>query len=166
MKWSVSALNGIAFGMGVSCMLQCMILIFVSVSNRQIFHMAIASFLSMVIMTGEYMFMFCYDDNTALDIFLWVIICLLHGIVTLAEEVFFVGVMAKLVSSSMQIFADSIRLSACRLGTLIAFSTSTFAFSSLVEVGTIHIVIMVALVLLLIARRKTIQNPQIVIFGR
>ena len=166
MKWSVSALNGIAFGRGVSCMLHCMILIFVSISNRQIFHMAIASFLSMVIMTGVYMFMFCYDDNTALDIFLWVIYCLLHGVVTLVEEVFFVGVMAKLVSSSMQTFADSIRLSAYRLGALIAFSTSAFAFSSLAEVGTIHIVIMVALVLLLIARRKTIQNPQIVIFGR
>ena len=74
--------------------------------------------------------------------------------------------MAKLVSSSMQVLADSMRLSAFRLGTLVAFSTSAFAFNYLVEIGTIHIVITVSLVLLLISRRKTIQNPQIVIFGR
>ena len=166
MKWSVTALSAISFGIGIACMLPCMILIFVSVSNRQIFHVAIAAFLSIIIMTGVYMFIFCYDDNTAVDIFLWVIFCIMYGVVTIVEEVFFVGVMAKLVSSSMQVFADSMRLSAFRLGTLVAFSTSAFAFNYLVEIGTIHIVITVALVLLLISRRKTIQNPQIVIFGR
>ena len=89
MKWSVIALSAISFGIGIACVLHCMILIFVSVSNRQIFHIAIAAFLSLLIMSGMYMLMFCYDDNIARDIFLWVIFCILYGVVIIVEEVFF-----------------------------------------------------------------------------
>ena len=69
---------------------------------------------------------------------MWVVFILLHGLFTLAEEVCLVGILAKMVSSSIQTFADGVRFTMYRLGSVLGFAISVYVFPYMDIVAVVH----------------------------
>ena len=87
----------------------------------------------------------------------------MYAFIVIAQEVFPVATLAKMVSSTHQVFADTVRLTVYRLGALLAMASSALVFQDLDVVAPIHGLIMVLLCFLLLIRRKSFQEPEIVI---
>lgn len=81
--------------------------------------------------------------------------------VVIADEVFFVGVLAQMVSSEYQIFADGVRLTAYRIAGGIAFYAASYTLDNMFISSGVHIFLIFVSITLLIIRRRTLQNSSI-----
>lgn len=104
-----------------------------------------------------------HQVSVSVDVCLWAMFCVLFACQIIYEDVFLVNAIAKMVSSKYQTFADSIRLSFSRLGALSGMLSAPFLFKYLTIAGLIVIGIILSGCFILVVRRKTFQNPAIII---
>ena len=114
-----------------------------------------------MIITEQYYF----RSNKTVDISLWVLFCLLHGLFTVAEEVVLVGTLSKMVTSTIQTFSDGVRFTMYRLGSLLAFAIAGFVFPHMYVMTVVHILLIVILLLLVVGGRKSFKSPRVVVCG-
>ena len=68
-----------------------------------------------------------------------------------------------MVSSSMQSVMDSIRLSVTNVGAVVAMVTAPFALEKLEYVSIVNCCVVMVIVAMMICRKKTLTNPQVII---
>lgn len=163
MNWSVTALNWIIIGVGVSCTIPCLILAFVTISDKFMYVMAMGCILSLAVMESIFIMLPRFNNNLTFDYLVWSVFCMLYALLVVMEEVFLVGCLAKMVTSSIQTFTDSIRLTMYRLGALVALMTSALVFQWIEIVACVHIVIILIGFIILYVRREGFMNPKIII---
>jgi len=110
-------------------------------------------------------FIFIYmrfrHSNVYVNIVLWALWCVIFAVVVVMDEVFLVGVMAKMTSSKVQTFTESLRLAMSRFGALLALMTSALIFEWVEYAFAAGILFCIVALVLLIVRRKTLSSPSI-----
>ena len=163
MGWSASSLSWITIGIGVACVVPCIILTFVTISDRQMYIAAMGCILSLSLMETIFIVLSEYNSNQVFDYIAWTVFSFLYAFLVVMEEVFLVGCLAKMVNSKIQTFADSVRLTMYRLGALIALMTSALIFQWIEMVGFVHIGVILIGFVLMVVRRKSFMHPQVII---
>ena len=163
MKWGILELNIIIFYYGFASVGIMLFLIYRPLSNHHLVYFSICCTVSVTLLLLIVVTFKLYHTNLVLNIILWVVYGTLTAIVVVMEEIFLIGVMAKMTSSSVQAFTESIRLAASRTGALMALLSAAPVFpyvhyfcaclGILTSVGSV----------LLFYRRKPFQNPEILI---
>ena len=164
MGWSNTALNVVVLGEGISCVIPCIILIRYNISDKYMYFIVAGCMLSFGYMEIMYMWLSYFSDILILDVFLWVIFCVLDTFLLIVEEVFLVGCLANMVGSSIQVFSDGVRLTMYRLGSLLALTTSALVFDQILIVGSVHLFIIAVCLVGLYIRRKSFSNQRILIY--
>ncbi|XP_057292132.1 uncharacterized protein LOC130614710 [Hydractinia symbiolongicarpus] len=164
LKWSIVELNLIVLLTGVSCIASCIILIFKTPVDKTIYLLAIFSTISIIFSESTFMVLSYISNCLPLSITLWIIFGISYCFLIVTEEIFLVGCLAKMVSSHIQTYVDSIRLTMYRLGGLAALATSALIFDYILIVGTVHVVLVVIGITLLIYERHALRYPKIIIY--
>lgn len=163
MTWSITELNIIVLCAGLSCFISLLFLSWKPPSDNVIFILAVLSIIFLSALIGVFTFLYFYHNQFEVSIFMWVIYDIGFGIVIVMEEIFFIGCLAKMVSSRIQTYTESVRLSMSRLGALTGLLTSATLFEWMKVVGPMYIAISVILACLMIFRRKNLQRPTLII---
>ena len=164
MHWTVVALNITTFGAATAAVGGCILIIVKTFSDKQIYYMSLCCMLGFIMMEISYIFLKNFHQvSVSVDVCLWAMFCVLFACQIIYEDVFLVNAIAKMVSSKYQTFADSIRLSFSRLGALSGMLSAPFLFKYLTIAGLIIIGIILSGCFILVVRRKTFQNPAIII---
>ena len=164
MGMGINELNGIVFGFGFISAIILFIISNKTFSDSTIYSFSVISMIALALMEGIFIFFkFYYKIHLALNVVLWITWGTLFAIVVVMDEVFLVGALAKMVSSNVQTFSESCRLSMSRFGALIALLTSAILFQWLVYTCLAAVAFSVLAVALLLWRRKTLSSPKVVI---
>lgn len=74
-----------------------------------------------------------------------------------------VGILAQLVSSRHQTFADGMRLTFFRTGAVVGFVIYSMIFHWLNVVSLLHIAILMILLVVTVVRRNVLRDPRIIV---
>ena len=80
----------------------------------------------------------------------------------MCEEVFLIGTLAKMVSSDIQTFSESIRAAMCNVGAIVALLTAALVYDWVITASVVYIGIVVTAIMAMIWRRNYLQNPSVV----
>lgn len=163
MGMGITELNGIVFGFGCISAVILGIMSFKSFSNKTLYYLSIVCMLALAVMELIFIYMRFHHKNAYVNIVLWIIWGTLFAIVVIMDEVFLVGVMAKMTSSKIQTFTESLRLSMSRFGALLALLSSASLFQWVEYVCCAGVVVCALTLVMLIRRRKTLKAPTICI---
>ncbi|XP_057306561.1 uncharacterized protein LOC130644822 [Hydractinia symbiolongicarpus] len=163
MHWGVLEINIIIFGYGLASVTVLLIIAYRPLSDHSIVYFSWVCTLSITLIQLMYIVFTVYNTNYILNVVLWTFYGILFAIIVVMEEVFLIGVMAKMTSSREQAFTESIRLAFSRSGALIALLTAAISFTQLEYVCTCLAVLSFFGFLVLVWRRKPLQNPFIII---
>ena len=163
MKWSVLELNILVFGYGLAAVAILLSISCRPLNDKTMVYFSIVCTLSVTVLMLIVVTFKLYHTNLIFNIILWVLYGILNAVVIVMEEIFLIGVMAKMTSSSVQVFTESIRLSATRTGALLALLSAAALFPYLHYFCTCVAVLTFMGTLLLMYRRKSLQSPKILI---
>jgi len=163
LKFGITELNGIVFGFGIFSAVILFIISTQTFTDSTLFTFAMISMVALACMEGIFIVFKLIPVPIAVNAILWIIWGTLFALVVVMDEVFLVGVLAKMVNSNIQTFTESIRLAMSRLGALFALLTSALLFDWLEYVCTAAIVFAFLALLLLLWRRKTLRAPSLCI---
>ena len=160
LKWKLFELNVVIFGTGITCVLACFFLIRFPFSSKYSFIIAVTCLLCFAVMIGTLIVIVRYKSNLIVSVTNWVLFCILFGSQVIIEDVFLVACIAAMVSSRIQTFMDTVRLSASRIGALIALSTSALLYEWMAYVGCAYIFIITLNIFAFSYRRTSLVNPK------
>lgn len=160
LKWKLFELNVVIFGTGITCVLACFFLIRFPFSSKYSFVIAVTCLLCFAVMIGTLIVIVRYKSNLIVSVTNWVLFCILFGSQVIIEDVFLVASIAAMVSSRIQTFMDTVRLSASRIGALIALSTSALLYEWMAYVGCAYIFIITLNIFAFSYRRTSLVNPK------
>ena len=161
--WGVLELNIIVLGYGIASVGVMLVLSRWPLNDHAMVYFSIFCSVSVSVMLLIFLAFKLYHTNLVFNIILWVIYGVLVAMVVVMEEIFLIGIMAKMTSSTVQSFTESIRLAASRSGALLALLTTAAAFEYLEYVCTALAIITFLGGILLYWRRKPFQEPKILI---
>ena len=164
MDLTIVEMNFIVLGSGSASVAFVLLVIIKKPSDRQVFVLALIAMVAYVLLNIYFITLYIYHGHIAYNIFMCVIFAVSFSVVTIAEEVFLIGCMAKLVSSRIQTISESIRLSMNRIGTVPALLTAALVFQWIYIIGCVYIVICIIFFILLILRRKILSRPSIKLY--
>ena len=163
MKWGVLELNIIIFYYGFAAVCIMLLLSYRPLSNHDMVYFSILCTLSVTVLLLIVVTFTLYHTNLVLNIILWVVYGTLTAVVVVMEEIFLIGIMAKMTSSSVQAFTESIRLAASRSGALMALLSAAPVFPYLHYFCVCLATLTFIGAVVLFCRRKPLQNPKILI---
>ena len=163
MEMSITELNGIVFGFGCISAVILGIMSLKSFSDRMLYNLSIVCMIALALMELIFIYMRFRHSQMYVNIVLWIIWGTLFAIVVIMDEVFLVGVMAKMTSSKVQTFSESLRLSMSRFGALLALLTSAALFEWIEYVCGVGVIVSLLTLVILVMRRKTLRAPVICI---
>ena len=163
MKWSVLELNILVFGYGLAAVGVLLFLSCRPLNDTMMVYFSIVCTLSVTVLLLIVVTFKLYHSNLTFNIVLWVLYGILTAVVMVMEEIFLIGIMAKMTGSSVQTFTESIRLSATRTGALLALLSAAALFPYLHYFCTSVAVLTFMGALLSMYRRKSLQSPKILI---
>ena len=163
MKWGVLELNIIIFYYGFAAVVIMLLLSYRPLSNHHMVYFSILCTLSITVLLLIVVTFTLYHTNLVLNIILWVVYGTLTAVVVVMEEIFLIGIMAKMTSSSVQAFTESIRLAASRSGALMALLSAAPVFPYLHYFCACLATLTFIGAAVLFCRRKPFQNPKILI---
>ncbi|XP_066924052.1 uncharacterized protein [Clytia hemisphaerica] len=163
MEMSITELNGIVFGFGCISAVILGIMSLKSFSDRMLYNLSIICMIALALMELIFIYMRFRHSQMYINIVLWIIWGTLFAIVVIMDEVFLVGVMAKMTSSKVQTFSESLRLSMSRFGALLALLTSAALFEWIEYVCGVGVIVSLLTLVILIKRRKSLRAPVICI---
>ena len=163
MDMGITELNGIVFGFGCISAVILGIMSFKSFSDKTLYNLSIVCMVALALMELIFIYMRFYHTNVYVNILLWIIWGTFFAIVVIMDEVFLVGVMAKMTSSKVQTFTESLRLAMSRFGALLALLSSASLFQWVEYVCSAGVMVCLLALVLLVLRRKTLKAPVICI---
>jgi len=161
MEMGITELNGIVFGFGCSSAVILCFISFKKFSDKTLYNLSIVCMVALACMEFIFIYMRFRHSNVYVNIVLWALWCVIFAVVVVMDEVFLVGVMAKMTSSKVQTFTESLRLAMSRFGALLALMTSALIFEWVEYACAAGILFCIVALVLLIVRRKTLSSPSI-----
>lgn len=159
----ITELNGIVFGFGCISAIVLSLLSIKGFSDKSLFKLSLFCMVSLALMELIFASMKLLHRNLYASVALWVFWGVLFAIVVVMDEVFLIGVLAKMTSSKVQTFNESLRLAMARLGALSALLTSVYLFKWLEYVSLVAVCFAVLVFFILLVRRKTLSHPKVII---
>lgn len=159
MEMGITELNGIVFGFGCISAIILGIMSFKSFSDKTLYNLSIVCMIALALMELIFVYMRFNHSNNYVNMALWTVWGTFFAIVVIMDEVFLVGVMAKMTSSKVQTFTESLRLSMSRFGALLALLSSASLFQWVEYVCGVGVVVCLLTLVLLVRRRKTLKSP-------
>ena len=163
MEMGITELNGIMLGFGCISAIILLLLSFRTFSDQSLFKLSLCCMVALALIEIVFAAMKLYHENMYVNIVLWTIWGILFAIVVIMDEVFLIGVLAKMTSSKVQTFTESLRLALARLGALSALLSSVYLFQWMEYVCAAGIGFAIIVFIILITRRKTFKNPKVLI---
>ena len=163
MGMGITELNGIVFGFGCISAIMLLVMSFKTFSDKLLFKLSLFCMVALVIMEIIFIVMKNFHSNMYVNITSWVIWGTLFAVVVIMDEVFLVGVLAKMTSSKIQTFNESLRLAMSRFGALLALLTSAVLFEWVEYACSVGILVSIIAFALLVYRRKSLSAPTICI---
>ncbi|XP_057310026.1 uncharacterized transporter BU466-like [Hydractinia symbiolongicarpus] len=163
MRWGMFELNSILFGHGIAAVAVLLLITYRPFSDRSIVYVSWICCLFVMLILIMYAVLAVYNLNQILNIVSWTFYALLFAVVVIFDEVFLIGAMARMTSSRAQAFTESIRLAFSRSGAIIALLTAAMSFTQLEYVCVCLAILTYLGFLVLVWRRKSLQNPVIII---
>ena len=164
MDLTIVEMNFVVLGSGLSSVAFVILVILKKPSDRQVFVLALTAMVAYVLLNIYFITLYVYHGHIAYNIFMCVTFVVSFPVVIIAEEVFLIGCLAKLVSSRIQTTSESIRLTMNRIGTMPALLTAALVFQWIEIIGCVYIVICVIFFILLILRRNILSRPSIKLY--
>ena len=158
-----TTINVILTGLSISAIVTMFIFAWLRPSTKSIFYVALCAQVMFIVFEAIFLIFWWRLVDRVGNIFLWAIFVAIYGIPIIVEEVFLVSTLAKLVTSRHQIMTDSIRLIFYRLGAECATLTSGVLYRCFDFVVPVHVCVIFAALCLLVMRRRTYQDPKLVI---
>ena len=163
MEMGIVELNGIVFGFGcISAVILC-IMSFKTFSDKTLYNLSIVCMVALACMEFIFIYMRFRHSNLYVNMTLWTVWGVFFAIVVIMDEVFLVGVMAKMTSSKVQTFTESLRLAMSRFGALLALLTSAVLFQWVEYACAVGVLVCIVTLVLLVRRKKTLSSPSICI---
>ena len=161
MEWTIIELNLVVLGSGLASVGLVLIVILKKPSDQQVFLATLFAMVAYVLLLVNFITLVIRHGNQAYNVFMCLIYAVSFAIVTIMEEVFLIGCLAKLVSSRIQTLSESIRLSISWLGALPALLTAALIFEWIQIVGCVYIGICIVFFILLVLRRNILARPTV-----
>lgn len=161
MGMGINELNGIVFGFGCISAIILLLMSFKTFSDKLLFKLSLFCMIALAMMEVIFIMLRNYHSNMYVNVVSWTIWGTLFAVVVIMDEVFLVGVLAKMTDSKIQTFNESLRLAMSRFGALLALLTSAVLFEFLEYACSVGIVISIIAFGLLFYRRKTLSKPTI-----
>lgn len=160
LHWSVKALGWVNMSVAITSVIPLLLLLRYRIGNYLLYRLGLFSQFSLIVCQSVIVVQYSIQNKTV-NIIMWIIYCFMVVFVVIADEVFFVGVLAQMVSSEYQIFADGVRLTAYRIAGGIAFFAASYTLDNMFISSGVHIFLIFVSITLLIIRRRTLQNSSI-----
>ena len=130
LKWGIFEINFVNFGYGIFSLLVNIIYIIISPNKRSTAYITIVSILSNALIFSIFFIWKKYSLNNTINITLSALFVASFAIALILDEVFLPSTLASLVPSHYQAFAESVRLSFTRFGSMLGllFAASMFKY--------------------------------------
>ena len=161
LQWSIKEVNGMLIGNGIALMFVLLFLWRWPLSQKKLVWFTLLAMVSMVICDLCFIVMKVYNKNQALNITLAAVYCLALSLCPVLEEMSFVCCLSKMVPSSSQNFAESVRQVFTRFGALAALLSSAFLFPWIQVVCLCTITVCGCTIIAFIVRRKQFMNLEL-----
>ena len=158
-KWGMLEINAVMFGSGMASCAIMVVLVKKPPSVHYNVAIGMAGFATMAFMELLYIIVIKFHYNLPVVVAAWSLYALSFGIIALVEEIFLVSAMALFVPSNVQSFAESLRQTMSRIGTVTALMTSGWLFHHQVLVCYVLVAVMIVMIAITIARRRQLRNP-------
>ena len=159
----MTELNGIVFGFGCISAVVLLLLSWNKFSDKTMYKLSLVCVAALAVMEVIFGSMKLFHQNLYLNILLWIVWGTLFAIVVVMDEVFIIGILAKMTNSNIQTFNESLRLSMTRAGALVALISSGMLFQYVEYLCFAGIIFCVITFFLLVWRRSFFQNPTLII---
>lgn len=159
----VTELNGIVFGFGCISAVILLLLSWKQFDDQAMFKLSLICVLCLGLMEVIFGSMKLFKQPLYVNVVLWVVWGTLFAVVVVMDEVFLIGILAKMTSSRIQTFNESLRLAMTRAGALIALVTAAMLFEYVEYLCLAGVVFSVVVFMVLVCRHKTFKNPTLII---
>ncbi|XP_057306557.1 tetracycline resistance protein, class B-like [Hydractinia symbiolongicarpus] len=163
MHWGILEINIIVFANGIASVVFLLFITYRPLNDHSMVYMSWICTLFVTLILIMYTVLAVYNSNLILNIVCWTCYPILFAILVIFDDVFLIGAMAKMTSSRVQTLTESIRLAFSRAGALTALLTAAISFTQLHYVCTCLAVLSYFGFLALVWRRKSLQNPVVII---
>jgi len=145
LDWGIFEINLVNFGYGGFSIFSFFVYMLISPSKRTTAYITIVCILSNVVLFSVFFTWKWYNRNNSINIFLSVLFVVSFSVAMIMDDVFLPSVLASLVPSHSQAFAESVRLSFSRLGSMLSllFAASMFNYLEPICVTYIGIVFII-----------------------
>ena len=108
MNWTTREMNIILFSIGAVYVITFLIFTFKSFPNNSMYIINLLSVVALAIHVSIFMVLSKYNNFVSLNIVMWVIYCVSFGLIAMNAYVFLPSLLARMVTSDIQTFSESI----------------------------------------------------------
>lgn len=158
LSWNLNALTALFVVEGIIYFATLLVMSKYCSTDKKVYAMTIVSIVSIVFMFSTLILMKLFARVLWRDIFFMSLFILAYSTGWIVEEVMVRSMLAKMVPSSCQSFAESLRNGVSRTSTVLASVTSPLVMAALHWWSGGLVVIIFILLIVFLARRKTLSN--------
>ena len=161
--WKVLELNIIVLGSSVLSGIFFAILSFKTLTPKGLHILMLISIISMMLVQPIFYLIDYWHNNLNIIVPLWIFWAILFIIVCMPEEIYLITTFSKMVASSKQTYAESVRLGFARGGELSALLCSVYLFEWLSIFSLIAVAICLIITIIFLIRGKRLRDPKRII---
>ena len=161
LSWTQLEVDAITFSWAVIATLTLICFVYKKISQQQLYYFFGGTILAMICGLAILDMIKIYHKNFVLLIALWCIFCVLFALIGVAPLTFLPSCLAQMVPSSIQTYAESVRIGFSLFGSLIALLTSVYLFKFLGIFVIVHGTTLFFWVALFFIRRKNLMKPNV-----
>ena len=161
LSWTQLEVDAITFSWAVIATLTLICFVYKKISQQQLYYFFGGAILAMICGLAILDMIKIYHRNLVLLITLWCIFCVLFALIGVAPLTFLPTCLAQMVPSSIQTYAESVRIGFSLFGSLIALLTSVYLFKFLSIFVIVHVATLFVWVAMFFIRRKTLMKPNL-----
>ena len=161
LSWTQLEVDAITFSWAVIATLTLICFVYKKISQQQLYYFFGGAILAMICGLAILDMIKIYHRNLVLLITLWCIFCVLFALIGVAPLTFLPTCLAQMVPSSIQTYAESVRIGFSLFGSLIALLTSVYLFKFLRIFVIVHVATLFVWVAMFFIRRKNLMKPNL-----
>ena len=161
LSWTQLEVDAITFSWAVIATLTLVCFVYKNISQQHLYYFFGGAILAMIFGLVILDMIKIYHRNLVLIITLWCIFCVLFALAGVAPFIFLPSCLAKMVPSSIQTFAESVRMGFSLFGSLTALLSSVYLFKFLSIFVIAHGATLFVWAIIFFIRRKNLMKPNL-----
>ena len=163
LHYSYYVVNMSFTGYAVIIIIELFVLIKYKITTRGVYYCGIASLLSLLIIAGELFIFAMHIQDFVTNITTLVLFVFCLSLYSLSDKIFTQIICANLTHSSNQCYVEGIRVFVKRIGSILGSISTYYAFYQLSYFSFIVIITSFLSLIILLLRKKTLENPSPII---